>query len=84
MTTVNVQDAKTRLSELLKRAEAGEHIIIARGGKPVAELRPVDKPRPRWGTLAGLGAVPESFSDPLPDGEIAAWESSATADPVDA
>ena len=42
-TTVNVQDAKTRLSELLKSVEAGESVIIARAGRPIAELRPLQK-----------------------------------------
>lgn len=37
--TVNVGEAKTRLSELLARAEEGERIVIARGNTPVAELR---------------------------------------------
>jgi len=38
--TVNIHDAKTRLSQLVARAEKGERITIARGGKPVAELGP--------------------------------------------
>jgi prevent-host-death family protein len=43
---VNVQDAKTRLSELLARVEKGEEITIARAGKPVARLVAVDEPPP--------------------------------------
>ena len=39
--TVNIHDAKTRLSQLVARAERGERITIARAGKPVAELGPV-------------------------------------------
>ena len=41
--TVNIHDAKTRLSQLVARAEKGERITIARGGKPVAELGPTRK-----------------------------------------
>ena len=41
MATVNVHEAKTQLSALLKRASAGERIIIARAGKPVAVLGPI-------------------------------------------
>jgi len=41
--TVNIHDAKTRLSQLVARAERGERITIARGGKPVAELGPVSR-----------------------------------------
>ena len=37
---VNIYDAKTRLSQLVERAEAGEEIIIARGGRPAARLVP--------------------------------------------
>ena len=40
---VNIHDAKTRLSRLIARVERGERIVIARAGKPVAELRPVRK-----------------------------------------
>jgi prevent-host-death family protein len=40
---VNVHAAKTRLSQLLARAERGERIIIARDGKPVAQLGPVPR-----------------------------------------
>ena len=40
---VNVHAAKTRLSQLIARAERGERIIIARDGKPVAQLGPAPK-----------------------------------------
>jgi prevent-host-death family protein len=39
--TINIHEAKTRLSQLVARAERGERITIARGGKPVAELGPI-------------------------------------------
>lgn len=41
---VNIHEAKTRLSKLVARAERGERIVIARGGKPVAELGPAARP----------------------------------------
>jgi prevent-host-death family protein len=48
--TVNVHEAKTHLSRLLARVEAGERILIARAGKPVAALVPVsERPRRRPG-----------------------------------
>ena len=40
---VNIHDAKTRLSQLVARAERGERITIARGGKPVAQLGPAPR-----------------------------------------
>lgn len=44
---VNITDAKAQLSRLIVRVERGERIVIARAGKPVAELRPVRKVRKR-------------------------------------
>lgn len=51
MTTVNVHEAKTTLSRLLERVEAGESIIIARAGRPIAELRPLARPDLVFGAL---------------------------------
>ena len=42
MTTVNVHEAKTHLSKLLQQVEAGETIVIARAGKPSAQLVPIN------------------------------------------
>lgn len=70
---VNVQDAKTRMSELLVRVERGEDIVIARGGRPIARLSALASPQPReLGFLPG-GAIPESFSEPLPEDELEQW-----------
>ena len=44
MDQVNVYEAKTHLSRLLNRVEAGEEIIIGRGGRPVARLVPYERP----------------------------------------
>ena len=70
---VNVQEAKTRLSELLARVERGEDVLIARAGKPIAHLSAVDSPPPRTFGILEL-TVPDSFFDPLPEAEVAAWE----------
>ncbi len=78
MVIVNVHEAKTNLSRLLKRAEAGEDVVIARNGKPVARLTPVRKQGERQpGSIDGLFTVPDSFFDPLPEEELALWEGSA-------
>ena len=82
--TVNVQDAKTRLSELLKRVEAGEDVVIARAGRPIAELRPVHAPRLVYGLFAHLGPVPDEFFDPLPQDELERWEDGGAGDPLSA
>ncbi|PJI94142.1 type II toxin-antitoxin system Phd/YefM family antitoxin [Luteimicrobium subarcticum] len=72
-TVVNVQDAKTRLSELLHRVERGEDVVIARAGTPVARLAPVDL---AWERPLGTVRVevPDSFFAALPDEELDAWQ----------
>ena len=78
MVTVNVHEAKTHLSRLLKQVEAGEEITIARNGEPVARLVSSKKRGKRKpGSMAGLFTVPDSFFDPLPEEELAAWEGTA-------
>lgn len=72
-TQVNVQEAKTRLSELLARVERGESVTIARAGRPVARLTAVEPPPGRSFGIIAL-TVPASFFDPLPDDELDTWE----------
>lgn len=75
MTTVNVHEAKTQLSRLLAQVEAGEEVIIARNGKPVARLVSCQpRGKPQFGALAGVITVPDSFFDPLPEEELRLWE----------
>ncbi|WP_219415968.1 type II toxin-antitoxin system Phd/YefM family antitoxin [Pseudonocardia nigra] len=69
---VNVQEAKTRLSQILAQAEGGEDVIIARDGTPVVRLVPVGPPPPRPVGFV-TGSVPDSFFDPLPDDELELW-----------
>lgn len=45
MTTMNIAEAKSKLSELVARAEAGEEVVIARNGKPSVRLQPVEPAR---------------------------------------
>ena len=73
MTTVNVQEAKTRLSDLLARVERGEEVVIARAGAPVARLVAVNPLPPRYFGGAAL-SVPDDFDAPLNEDELAAWE----------
>jgi len=75
MATVNVHQAKTQLSRLLAQAEAGEEVVIARRGEPVARLVPcrsVGKRQPD--ALKGKITIPEAFWDPLPEDELRLWE----------
>lgn len=70
---LNVQEAKTRLSELLGRVERGEDVVIARSGRPVAHLAAVHPPSPRTFGILDL-TVPDSFFQPLDEAELAVWE----------
>ena len=72
---VNVQDAKTRLSELLARVERGEDFVIARGGHPVARLSALQQPPPRELGFVPGGPIPESFFEPLSAEELKLWSS---------
>jgi prevent-host-death family protein len=62
---VNMHEAKSTLSQLVKRAEAGEDVIIARNGKPVVRLTRIQalKRKLPWGALHGTMA--EDFDEPL-------------------
>lgn len=66
---VNIHAAKTQLSRLIDEAAAGNEIVIARAGKPVAKLVPLSASRPRrvLGMLAGKLRVPADFDAPLPE-----------------
>ena len=75
MLIVNVHEAKTQLSRLLAQVEAGEEVIIARRGKPVARLvRCKAKGRRQPGVLKGKIVITDSFFDPLPEDELKLWE----------
>ena len=67
---VNVAEIKAKLSEYLRRVEAGETIMLARRNQVIAELRPVasrpshDRP---FGLCRGEFEVPDDFNEPLPE-----------------
>lgn len=80
-TPVTIHAAKTNLSQLIARVEAGEEVIIARGDKPVAKLVPLEKPKPK--RVAGkwadrVGPLGPEFFEPLPQEELDAWEGKLT------
>lgn len=72
--TVNIHEAKTHLSRLVERAANGETVIIARSGKPVARLVPLEdapaKAKRRVGFMEGQIKVPDDF-DRMFEDEIA-------------
>ncbi|MBP0447262.1 type II toxin-antitoxin system Phd/YefM family antitoxin [Roseomonas sp. SSH11] len=78
METVNIHAAKTQLSRLVDAAAAGQEVVIARAGRPVARLvplaSPVTKPRRVLGALAARPRVPADFDAPLPDAVLDTFE----------
>ncbi len=73
---VNLYDAKTHLSQLVERAARGEEIIIAKAGRPLARLVPLETAglRRSPGALAGRIRMGADFDAPLPDDLAAGFE----------
>ena len=90
MTIINMHDAKTRLSDLVARAEAGEEIVIARRNKPAVRLVAVGETKPD--VRGARRRVAERFAQqrptmteadwlaPLPEEELQAWEGKFSTD----
>ena len=72
--TLNLYEAKTQLSQLVERAAAGEEIIIAKAGKPMARLVPLPARAPRVpGRFRGEIEIGPEFFEPLPDDLLRAF-----------
>ena len=73
MQIVNIHEAKTHLSRIVERAARGESFVIAKAGKPMVKVVPLDAPQPtppkRLGFLAGEVQVPDDF-DTMGSAEI--------------
>ena len=80
MKQVNIHEAKTHLSQLLTRALLGEEIVIAKAGKPLVRLVPVEETLQDrvLGQDSGIFTVPEDFNDPLPEDILSAFEGGMT------
>ncbi|MDP2827181.1 MAG: type II toxin-antitoxin system Phd/YefM family antitoxin [Sulfuricellaceae bacterium] len=76
MLTINIHEAKTHLSRLVESVAAGEEVIIAKAGKPVARLVALAKPagRRELGLLAGKMVIPDDFDSPLSEEILALFE----------
>jgi prevent-host-death family protein len=77
ITTVNMHDAKTHLSRLVDKVMQGESVVIAKAGKPLVKIVPIESPMPakkkRIGFLAGQVSVPDAKTfNELGSDEIAA------------
>jgi antitoxin (DNA-binding transcriptional repressor) of toxin-antitoxin stability system len=76
MQRVNIHEAKTHLSRYLAELKPGEKLIVCNRNEPVAEiqsLRGKKTRKPRIGVAKGLGEVPDSFFEPLPDDLLKAF-----------
>jgi prevent-host-death family protein len=71
--TVNIYEAKTRLSQLVDKAAAGEDVVVSRNGKPLVRITRLEEPKRKikFGILKGKVKVAPDFDAPLPE-EIAA------------
>ena len=67
MKTASVGEAKAHFSALIKRAEAGEEVLVTRSGTPVARIVPIKPAKERsFADDEGLGFVSDDFNEPLP------------------
>lgn len=77
MDQINIYDAKKNLSQIIRKVEKGESVIISRHNQPVAELKPLFKGSTKLRPNAlGKGdfVVPDDFNDPLPESIISDFE----------
>ncbi len=75
MKIVTVHYAKTNLSRLIKRALAGEEIVIARGREPVLRIVPILRPKAnrKFGAMRGRAGTTPAFFKPMTEGELKLW-----------
>jgi prevent-host-death family protein len=75
-TIVNIHEAKTNLSRIVDEVAAGGEVIIAKAGKPMARLVPLEAvPQPKkLGLLKGKLVVPDNFNEPLDEDVVATFE----------
>lgn len=77
---VDIYEAKTRLTELVKQASRGETVVIAKSGTPMAKLVPLShgpKRKIEFGLMKGEIEIADDFDAPLPDDILAAFEGRA-------
>ena len=76
MDAVNIYEAKTRLSQLVDKAAAGEDVVVSRNGKPLVRITRLEVPKRHvtFGVLAGKRSGPANFDEPLGDDVLAGFE----------
>ncbi len=76
MEVINIYEAKTRLSQLVDKAAAGEDVVVSRNGKPLVRITQLaDAKRPvKFGVLKGKVRLAQDFNAPLPPEVLAGFE----------
>ncbi len=77
MKPINIYNAKTRFSQLVDQAAAGEDVVVSRNGKPIVRITRLDggqKRRIKFGVLKGKIKIAADFDAPLPDSVLADFE----------
>ena len=76
MATVNIYDAKTRLSQLVDKAASGEDVVVSRNGKPLVRITRLEGPkrRIRFGVLKGRVSIAADFDAPLAKDVLAGFD----------
>lgn len=76
METINIYNAKTRFSQLVDKAAAGEDVVVSRNGKPLVRITRLEEPKRRikFGVMKGKLVVAADFDAALPDGVLAGFE----------
>ena len=76
MATVNIYDAKTRLSQLVDQAASGEDVVVSRNGKPLVRITQLSVPKRRikFGVLKGKVRIAADFDAPLPEDVLRGFE----------
>lgn len=76
MESVNIYDAKTRLSQLVDRAASGEDVVVSRNGKPLVRITQLVPPKRSvtFGLLKGKVKIAADFDAPLADDVLATFE----------
>jgi prevent-host-death family protein len=76
MESINIDDAKTRLSQLVDKAAGGEDVVVSRNGKPLVRITRLQEPRRtiKFGVPKGKVRIAADFDAPLPDDALAGFE----------
>jgi prevent-host-death family protein len=74
--TVNIYEAKTRLSQLVDKAAAGEDVVVSRNGKPLVRITRLEEPKRKikYGVMKGKVKVAADFDASLPEEILSTFE----------